>query len=61
MKIKRNNSESWEQRSSTITNDRRRMKDLIEQLNKLNERLKPFYAMYCEYINDDPQFETTEV
>ncbi|CAH1726122.1 large proline-rich protein bag6-B isoform X2 [Aphis gossypii] len=56
----RNNTESWEQRPSTITNDRRRMKDLIEQLNKLNERLKPFYAMYCEYINDDPQFETTE-
>ncbi|XP_025206155.1 large proline-rich protein bag6-B isoform X2 [Melanaphis sacchari] len=56
----RNDRQTSENRSTVGANDRRRLRDLIEQLNKLNARLKPFYAMYCEYINDDPQFEATE-
>jgi hypothetical protein len=46
--------------SRPALSDRRRLRELIIELNKLNERLRPFYAMYCQFIADDPEFETTE-
>lgn len=41
--------------------ERRRLRDLIEQLNKLNSRLQPFYALYCQYLTEDPRFESPQV
>lgn len=55
------NDRQTSERSSAAINDRRRLRELIEQLNSLNARLQPFYAQYCQYINDDPHFETTIV
>ncbi|XP_022176814.1 large proline-rich protein bag6-A isoform X1 [Myzus persicae] len=56
----RNDRQTSESRSTVAVNDRRRLRELIEELNKLNERLRPFYAMYCQFIVDDPRFETIE-
>lgn len=56
----RNDRQTSESRSTVASNDRRRLRELIEELNKLNERLRPFYAMYCQFIGDDPQFDTQE-
>eukprot|EP00102_Acyrthosiphon_pisum_P010274 XP_008178543.1 PREDICTED: large proline-rich protein bag6-B isoform X2 [Acyrthosiphon pisum] len=56
----RNDRQTSESRSTVALNDRRRLRELIEELNKLNERLRPFYAMYCQFIGDDPQFDTIE-
>lgn len=57
----RNDRQTPESRSSAAINDRRRLRELIDQLGKLNIRLQPFYAQYCQYINEDPQFESIEV
>jgi len=61
LKMTRNDRQTSGNRSSVAICDRRRLRELIDQLNKLNARLQPFYALYCQYINEDPQFETTEV
>ncbi|XP_050431835.1 large proline-rich protein BAG6 isoform X2 [Adelges cooleyi] len=49
-----------ENRSMSISHDRNRLKKLIEELNKLNARFQPFYHSYCQYITDDPQFESAD-
>jgi len=59
--IKRNERQTPESRASIAINDRHRLRDLLEQLNTLNIRLQPFYTLYCQYINDDPHFESAEV
>ncbi|KAL4122331.1 hypothetical protein QTP88_014681 [Uroleucon formosanum] len=56
----RNDRQTPENRSTVTLNDRRRLRELIEELNKLNERLRPFYAMYCQFIVDDPIFDAIE-
>lgn len=57
----RNVGPPLEPRTSGPVIDRRRLKELIEQLNTLNVRLEPFYSQYCHYITDDPDFATIEV
>ncbi|VVC43920.1 Hypothetical protein CINCED_3A020784 [Cinara cedri] len=43
----------------TIASERRRLRDIIEQLNKLNARLQPFFALYTKYLTEEPQVEST--
>lgn len=57
----RNDRQTPENRNLGAINDRRRLRELIDELGKLNSRLQPFYAQYCQYINEDPQFESIEV
>ncbi|XP_050542596.1 large proline-rich protein bag6-A isoform X2 [Daktulosphaira vitifoliae] len=56
----RDDHQNSDNRSPSNIMERRRFKKLIDELNKLNVRLQPFYILYCQFITDDPEFESAD-